>query len=191
MGKQNEYQTSLKGHFLIAMPDLKDPNFHRTVTYVCEHTPEGTIGLVINRLHPELTMGAVFKELNLESIPEMDSLPIHLGGPVHTNQIFILHGPPFDWEGCRQVTPSLALSNSKDVLEMLAKGEGPKSFIITIGCAGWGPGQLESELMANVWITCPASETILFETPVEKRWQEAANLMGIDPMHLTSAPGHA
>jgi putative transcriptional regulator len=83
------------------------------------------------------------------------------------------------------------LSNSKDILERLALGKGPKAFILTLGCAGWGPGQLESEIMANTWLTCPASETIFFETPVEKRWEAAAQLMGIDPSRLTDVAGHA
>ena len=191
MSRENEYQESLRGHFLIAMPGLGDPNFSQTVTYLCEYTPEGAVGLVINRVHPELTMGAVFKELDLESVPDADALPLHLGGPVHMEQLFILHGPPFGWEACRPVTSTIALSNSKDLLEVLAKGKGPKSFILTLGCAGWGPGQLEAEIMANTWLTCPASETILFETPVENRWEAAARLMGIDPMQLTDAVGRA
>jgi len=191
MSQEKEFQVSLKGHFLIAMPSLADPNFSQTVTYICEHTPEGAVGLVINRVHPELTMEPVLKELNLESVPEVDSLPVHLGGPVHPSQIFIVHGPPFGWEACRPVTPSLALSNSKDLLESLAKGQGPESFIITLGCAAWGPGQLESEIIANAWLTCPASETVLFETPVDKRWEKAAKLMGIDVRLLTDATGHA
>ena len=191
MNQEKEFQVSLKGHFLIAMPSLADPNFSKTVTYVCEHTPEGAVGLVINRVHPELTMEPMLKELNLESVPEVDSLPLHLGGPVHPSQIFVVHGPPFGWEACRPVTPSLALSNSKDLLESLAKGQGPESFIITLGCAAWGPGQLESEIMANAWLTCPASETVLFETPVDKRWEKAAKLMGIDVRLLTEVAGHA
>ena len=191
MGQEKEFQVSLKGHFLIAMPSLADPNFSQTVTYICEHTPDGAVGLVINRVHPELTMEPVLKELNLESVPEVDSLPVHLGGPVHPSQIFIVHGPPFGWEACRPVTPSLALSNSKDLLESLAKGQGPESFIVTLGCAAWGPGQLESEIIANAWLTCPASETVLFETPVDKRWEKAAKLMGIDVRLLTDATGHA
>jgi putative transcriptional regulator len=89
------------------------------------------------------------------------------------------------------VTSSLALSNSKDLLQKLAKGQGPESFIITLGCAAWGPSQLESEIMANAWLTCPASETILFETPVDERWEKAARLMGIDVRLLTGAAGHA
>lgn len=191
MSHAEEFAGSLKGHFLIAMPTLADPNFSETVTYLCEHSDEGAVGLVINRVHPEITIENVFKELKLESVPEVESLPIHLGGPVHEGQIFILHGPPFGWQACRPVTPTLALSNSKDLLEQLAIGQGPESFIITLGCAGWGPGQLESEIMANAWLSCPASETILFETPTERRWEEAAKLMGIDVKLLTGAAGHA
>ncbi|NVL90724.1 MAG: YqgE/AlgH family protein [Desulfobacterales bacterium] len=191
MSQEQGFQTSLKGHFLIAMPSLADPNFSQTVTHICEHNADGAVGLVINRVHPELTMEAVFKELSLESVPETNSIPVHLGGPVHQGQIFVVHGPPFDWEACRPVNSSIALSNSKDLLEKLAKGEGPESFIITLGCAGWGSGQLEYEIMSNAWLTCPANETILFETPVDKRWEEAAKLMGVDVKLLTEAAGHA
>jgi putative transcriptional regulator len=191
MTQENEFQASLKGQFLIAMPSLSDPNFSQTVTCICEHTPEGAVGLVINRVHPELTMEPVLKELKLESVTGVESLPLHLGGPVHTSQIFIVHGPPFGWEACRPVTPSLALSNSKDLLESLAKGQGPESFIITLGCAAWGPGQLESEIMANAWLTCPVSEPVMFETPVGERWEKAAKLIGIDLKLFTGAVGHA
>jgi putative transcriptional regulator len=191
MSEENGYESSLKGHFLISMPNLLDPNFAQTVTFLAEHTQEGAMGLVINRVHSELVMDDVFKELELESVAAMRTLPLHLGGPVHTGQVFILHGPPFGWEGCRPVTPSVALSNSKDLLEMLALGKGPKSFILTVGCAGWGPGQLEAEILANSWLTFPASESIMFNTPVERRWKEAAKLLGIDPMRLADVAGHA
>ena len=191
MIEEVQYQESLRGHFLIAMPSLADPNFSQTVTYICESTPEGAVGLVINRVHPELTVGTVFKELNLASVPETEALPLHLGGPVHMEQVFVLHGPPFGWQACRLVTSSIALSNSKDLLEVLARGKGPESFILTLGCAGWGPGQLESEIMANAWLTCPASEVILFDTPVEDRWEQAARLMGIDPNQLSDTAGRA
>ena len=191
MSQEMQFHTSLKGYFLIAMPSLTDPNFSQTVTYLCEHTAEGTVGLVINRIHPEFTLDTVFRELHMESVPEMDSLPLHMGGPVHQGQIFVVHGPPFGHEACRPVTPSLALSNSKDIVEKLAKGQGPESFVITLGCAAWGPGQMESEIINNTWLTCPASETILFETPVGKRWEEAAKLLGIDVRLLSGAAGHA
>jgi putative transcriptional regulator len=191
MSEEGPLQTSLKGHFLIAMPSLEDPNFSETVTYICEYGDDGAVGLIINRVHSELTMGAIFKELNLTSIPQMEAAPVHLGGPVYSDQIFVLHGPPFGWEACRPITPTLALSNSEDILERLAKGEGPESFLITLGCAGWGPGQLESEIMENSWLSCPASETILFKTPTERQWEEAAKLMGVDVKQLAGVAGHA
>ena len=173
------------------MPSLMDPNFHQTVTCLCEHTVEGALGLVINRPIPELNSGAVFQELGLDCVPARNQAPVYLGGPVHKGQIFVLHGPPFHWEGIHPVTPSLALSNSKDILEALARGAGPDFFMITLGCAGWGPGQLEAEIMANAWLTCPLEEGILFQTPVAQRWEKAAKSIGVDLSLLTDTVGHA
>ncbi|MBI5602965.1 MAG: YqgE/AlgH family protein [Deltaproteobacteria bacterium] len=191
MSWKKETGTSLKGHFLIAMPSLSDPNFSQTVTCICEHTLEGALGLVINRVLPDLTCGTVFQELGLDSISDRDTKPVYVGGPVHKGQIFVLHGPPFEWEGLHPVTPSLALSNSRDILESLARGKGPETFVLALGCAGWGPGQLEAEIMANAWLTCPVNETILFKTPVEKRWEQSAKSIGIDLSLLSDAVGHA
>lgn len=191
MSWKKEIGTSLKGHFLIAMPSLLDPNFYQSVTCICEHTLEGALGLVINRVLPDLTGGTVFRELGIDSVPQRDAIPIYLGGPVHKGQIFVLHGPPFEWEGLYSVTPSLAMSNTKDILQALAMGKGPDTFVVTLGCAGWGPGQLEAEIMANAWLTCPVNETILFKTPVEKRWEQSAKLIGIDLNLLSDAVGHA
>jgi putative transcriptional regulator len=188
---KKETWTSLKGHFLIAMPNLLDPNFIQTVTCICEHTLEGALGLVINRVLPDLNGKMVFEELGLDTNPVMEDWPIHIGGPVHKGQIFVLHGLPFGWEGLHSVTPSLALSNTKDILEALSQGQGPHSFILTLGCAGWGPGQLEAEILANAWLTCPVDETILFETPVEKRWDQAAKTIGVNLSLLTDTVGHA
>jgi putative transcriptional regulator len=191
MTEELESEICLRGHFLIAMPGLEDPNFFQTVSYVCEHNAEGAVGLVINRVHPELTGEAVFRDLEMTAAQKFGGLPIHLGGPVHEDEVFVLHGPPFGWEACKPVTSSVALSNSKDLLERLAQGEGPESFMITLGCAGWGPGQLESEIMANVWLSCPANEKILFDMPHDKKWEEAAKLIGIDVRLLSGAVGHA
>jgi putative transcriptional regulator len=191
MTEENELGTCLKGHFLIAMPGLEDPNFLRSVTYLCEHNEEGAVGLVINRVHPEVNVDVILKGLQVESVSGLAPPPVHFGGPVHSDELFILHGPPFGWEACKPVTTSVALSNSIDLLENIAQGQGPEAFIIALGCAGWGPGQLESEIMANVWLSCPANEKVLFETPPEERWEEAAKLMGIDVRLLTGFAGHA
>lgn len=181
----------LKGHFIIAMPGLADPNFSMTVACICEHTVLGSVGLIINRPHHEICAHDIFKELNLETIPRSDFLPAYIGGPVHANEIFVLHGPPFDWEGCFMVNKTLAMSNTMDVLKSIAMGKGPDSFLICLGCAGWGPGQLESEIKQNSWITCAVSDDIIFNLPVESKWRAAMNLVGIDPALLSTRVGHA
>lgn len=180
-----------KGQFLIAMPNLADPNFSQTVTCICEHTPEGAVGIVVNRVYSPLTGKDIFEELKIESLSDADSIPVHIGGPVHSNEVFVLHGPPFEWQGCRKITPFLAMSNTKDVLEALSMERGPKPFLIALGCAGWGPGQLEAEIKANAWLTSPVFEEIIFRLPVENRWEEAVKKVGIDPMALSDTAGHA
>jgi putative transcriptional regulator len=182
---------SFKGQLLVAMPGLTDPNFYRTVTCISEHTDQGAMGVVINQVHAVLKTGLIFEELGLESTPTAANLPVHIGGPVHVNELFVLHGPPFDWEGTLVVHPQLALSNSKDILAAIACNEGPASFIISLGCAGWGPGQLEYELKENVWLNCPYTADITFNLPVDQRWNAAMAHMGIDPSLLSDAAGHA
>lgn len=188
---EEQSPTSLKAQFLIAMPGLMDPNFNRTLTCLCEHTPEGALGIVVNRVHPSVRAGEIFGQLKIEAAPQVMDLPIHIGGPVHFDEIFILHGPPFGWKGCFQIKPDLALSNTKDILEAVSRGEGPEKIIIAVGAAGWGPGQLESEIVQNAWLTGPASNEVIFDVPAEDRWDEAVKKMGIDPNLLTDASGHA
>jgi putative transcriptional regulator len=182
---------SLKGQFLIAMPGLTDPNFYQTVTVICEHTAEGAIGIVLNRVHSSLSGKDIFEELKLDLVSGAESIPIHIGGPVNINEIFVLHGPPFDWEGCFHVSPTIAMSNTIDILSALSRGKGPESFVISLGCAGWGPGQLENEIKQNAWLTSSVFVEIIFDTPVELRWQTAVERMGIDPSLLSDTAGHA
>lgn len=185
------YPGSLKGQFLIAMPGLLDPNFSQTVTCVCEHTQQGAVGLVVNRAHASITCRDILDELGMKYTDDAPIAPIQIGGPVHTDQAFVLHGPPFGWEGCLMVTQTIALSSTPDIMEALASGRGPKSFIVAVGCAGWGPLQLESELKSNAWLTGPIDESIVFETNVEARWEEAVRRIGIDPGLLTNTAGNA
>ena len=182
---------SFKGQFLMAMPLLVDQNFSQTVTCICEYTPAGAVGIVINRDHPSLSGKDVFNELKMEFIHGAESIPIHIGGPVHMGEIFILHGPPFEWEACLKITPALGMSNTKDILESIARGSGPQMFSITLGCAGWAAGQLEFEIKENAWLTFPVFEENIFELPVEVRWEEAVKKLGIDPLLLTNSSGHA
>ncbi len=186
-----KFHTFLKGQFLIAMPVLADPIFYQTVTCISEHNSQGAVGVIINRANPSLAAKDIFDELKIDYTPAMGSIPIHIGGPVHIDELFVLHGPPFNWEGSFAITPSLSLSNTRDILEAIAMERGPKSFIITLGCAGWAPGQLESEIRANAWLTCNAFEDIIFEMPIETRWEAATRKMGIDPSQLSDIAGHA
>lgn len=182
---------SLKGQFLVAMPGLRDPNFYQSVTCLSEHNPKGAMGIVITRIHPEINGKMIFDELQIPAVAGAEKIAIHIGGPVHGNELFVLHGAPFEWEGSMRITEELALSNSRDILEAIAMGRGPDAFIISLGCAGWGPGQLESELRGNAWINGPYSEEITFRLPVEERWGAAMENIGIDPALLSDMPGHA
>jgi putative transcriptional regulator len=182
---------SLKGHLLMAMPGLSDPNFAQTVTCICEHTEEGAMGIVVNRLHEGLAARDIFEELSIAVAADAPGATVHLGGPVHAGELFVLHGVPLEWEATLRVTPSLGLSNTRDILEAIAGGRGPSAFLISLGCAGWGPGQLEAEIRENAWLTQPVDEDLLFRLPVEARWGEALRRIGVDPLLLSDTPGHA
>ena len=182
----------LRGEFLIAMPMLTDPNFRQTVVCICEHSADGALGLIVNRIYPALTARDIFEELKIEYVPETGPLPVYYGGPVHTGDLFVLHEPPFGWEGCRPIRPDLALTNTKDLLTAIAAGQGPRRFLILLGYAGWGPDQLEAEVRENSWLTVPVDQSIIFDAPVARRWADAMKLMNIpDPAFLSGMSGSA
>lgn len=185
-----QWQT-LKGQFLMAMPGLSDPNFYQSVTCLSEHNAKGAMGIVISRIHPDVDSGMIFDELKIPAVADARTIPIHVGGPVHPGEIFVLHGAPFAWDGSMMITPEVGLSNSLDVLEAIAAGHPPRGFIIALGCAGWGPGQLEYEISSNAWVTGPFSPEIAFEIPVAERWESAMKGIGIDPALLSDTAGHA
>ena len=182
---------SFKGQFLIAMPGLADPNFYQSVTCLSEHNPKGAMGIVITRVHPEINAKMIFDELQISTLTGVDKIPVYIGGPVHMNELFVLHGAPFNWEGSMMVNRELALSNSRDILNAIAMGRGPKAFIVALGCAGWGPGQLEREIRSNAWITGPYSPDIVFQMEVDRRWEAGMQKIGIDPVLLSDTAGHA
>lgn len=186
-----EFEDTLRDRFLIAMPDLADENFFHTVTYICEHNRDGAMGIVINR-QAEVSLGELFSQLGIHpsDTTHLNHMVYH-GGPVQTEQGFILHQPLGDWEATMAITDTVGLTASKDILEAIAHGEGPKQFLVALGYAGWGAGQLEHEMLENAWLSAPASSTVLFETPVEQRWTEAAALLGVDLALLSHDAGHA
>ena len=182
---------SLQGQFLIAMPAMGDPNFHETVTFICKHDDEGAVGIVINR-PSEMTVREVFDQLALESDTAADAdLPVMNGGPVQTDLGFVLHQSDAVYEATIDPDAEIKVTRSQDILRDMAGGKGPKPAVIALGYAGWGSGQLEAELSANAWLSAPADPAILFDTPVEQRWQAAAALLGVDIRQVTNYAGHA
>ena len=182
---------SLSNHFLIAMPSLKDPNFFHGVTYLCEHNEEGAMGIMINR-PLDIDLAEVLGQMNIDfQQPDIGDQPILLGGPVQCERGFVLHKPHGAWEATLKVTDDIGITSSRDILEALARGEGPDECLIALGYAGWAPGQLENEMAQNAWLSVAADETILFQTPFEQRGERAAALPGVDINRLSSDIGHA
>ncbi len=182
---------SLANHFLIAMPNLADANFARSVTLICEHTEEGSMGIMINRLI-DLHLGDIFSQLGIapDKARHADTA-VFLGGPVQNNRGFVLHEPLGEWESTLSVTDKFGVSTSRDILEAIAENRGPEKFIVALGYAGWGAGQLEHEITENSWLSGPANREIIFELPVEQRWKAAASLVGVDLATISGEAGHA
>ena len=182
---------SLTNHFLIAMPSLQDPNFQRTVTFICEHNENGALGIVINR-PSEVTLGDLLHHMDL-SVTDAGTAeqPVYMGGPVQRERGFVLHPASERWDASLQVSDAVAVSTSRDVLAAIAEGNGPAHYLVALGYAGWGGGQLEEEMAQNAWLSGPADPGIIFETANEERWQAAASLLGVDLRLLSSDAGHA
>ena len=185
-----EQATNLGNHFLIAMPDMADPNFGGTVIFVAEHSAKGALGLVINR-PTDLDLGTLFEriELNLETSDQARE-PVYYGGPVQRDRGFVLHQPVGNWNSTVTVSDDIGLTSSKDVLEAVVEGNGPDRMMVTLGYSGWGPGQLEDEIARNAWLTVPAAPELIFDTPFDERFLAAFRLLGIDPTYLASSAGH-
>ncbi len=183
--------SNLTDHFLIAMPSLGDPNFHKTVTYICEHNEEGAMGITINR-PTNMYLSEVLSQMKLEiHNPSAEKTLVFNGGPVQTDRGFVLHGHDYDGDSSLSVNEQIKMTTSKDVLEAIAKDEGPKELFVALGYAGWSPGQLEDEIRLNVWLNGPANSDIIFQTPIEERWQSAAALLGVEIDNISSDIGHA
>lgn len=186
-----EMRGSLVNQLLIAMPGMPDPNFNSTVTLICEHNNEGALGIVINR-PTNLKLGGLFEQLSLE---EADATaagrPVLSGGPVARERGFVLHNPGLAFESSMPVSETIQLTLSRDVLDALAAGRGPDKTLVALGYAGWEPGQLEAEMLANTWLNVPASPEIVFDLPFGQRWSQAAATLGIDISRLSAHAGHA
>jgi putative transcriptional regulator len=189
---------NLTNQFLIAMPGMGDGTFAGTVVYLCEHTEKGALGLVINK-PIDITLKNLFEKVELTlDRADLAAEPVYFGGPVQTERGFVLHerlggddGKGGHYNSTLQIPGGLEMTTSKDVLEALANGAGPKRVLVTLGYSGWGAGQLEDEIGRNGWITVDAEPGIIFDTPVEQRYDKALSLLGIDPRMLSQEAGHA
>lgn len=182
---------SLANQFLIAMPALMDPNFHRSVAYIFEHTQDGAMGIVLNQ-PIDILLGEVMSQMEIKvEDPSIASRQVYLGGPVQPDRGFVIHSPHGHWENTIKVTGSLGVTMSRDIISDIATGNSPQNYLVALGYAGWGAGQLEKEITDNVWLNGPVSEDIIFNTPSERRWESAAAMLGVDTSLISSDIGHA
>ncbi|MCF3973836.1 YqgE/AlgH family protein [Paracoccus salsus] len=188
------YTDNLTGKILIAMPGMADPRFQRSVVLVCAHSEEGAMGLVLNRPLPEIDFSDLLEQLGIEADDAARQIEVRFGGPVEPGRGFVLHNVPAhgnDPEGRLRISGALAMTTTRDILEDLAHGQGPESAVLALGYAGWGPGQLEDEMLQNGWLTGDGAEELIFGADHDDKWQAALRAQGIDPSLLSAAAGHA
>jgi putative transcriptional regulator len=183
---------NLSGKLLIAMPGMGDNRFSRSVIFVCAHSDEGAMGLIVNKPAPELSFDGLLKQLGIAQSDHMRAIRIHFGGPVEHSRGFVLHSTDYSGEGATlKVDDRFGMTATLDILEALAKGEGPQSSLLALGYAGWGPGQLEDEILRNGWLTCEASPELVFSKKNAAKWEDALKTLGIDPLNLSAVAGRA
>lgn len=182
---------TLANQLLIALPTLAESPFARSVALICQHDSEGAMGVVVNRAS-EYTIGEVFQQMGIRSDDaDLCAQPVLAGGPVHPERGFVLHDGERVWDSSLPIGEQLYVTTSRDVLEAMARGEGPRHVTVALGCAGWGAGQLENELVENSWITAPADPRLLFVMPLGARWEAAAGSIGVDMSRMADYSGHA
>jgi putative transcriptional regulator len=181
----------LTGQVLIAMPAMGDPRFEQSVIYLCAHTPEGAMGLIVNRPLASPSFDDLLRQLKIDPVPPARSMRLYAGGPVDNSRGFVLHTTDWTAEASLRVNSDLALTASLDILKAVASGGGPKDSILALGYAGWGAGQLDTELQQNAWLTAPADHDVLFDGAHETKWRRALAKLRIDPLLLSTAAGRA
>lgn len=180
----------LTGHFLIAMPQMGDPNFARTVIFLCAHSDEGAMGLVVNREADSIEFEDLLEQLGIDD-PQVDMIMVHEGGPVDSDRGFVLHSRDYFQKGSVEVTDTVAMTATVDILRSIADGSGPRRRLLALGYAGWAAGQLENEIQANGWLVADANDEILFGLDLEEKWGKALASLGVDPGALSGTAGRA
>lgn len=181
----------LTGQLLIAMPQMTDPRFERTVIYICAHTADGAMGLVVNREIEALTFPDLLKQLSIDAEVIDDKIQVLFGGPVETGRGFVLHSSDYVQNTTMLVDKRVGLTATMEVLKDIASGNGPKLNILALGYAGWGPGQLDAEIQANGWLSVPADDELVFDPDLDKKWERALAKIGVDFSMLSGQAGHA
>jgi putative transcriptional regulator len=181
----------LTGQLLIAMPAMGDPRFSKSVIYICLHNEEGAMGLIINKLMNSLTFADLLSQLDIGSLGVAPKLPIHSGGPVETSRGFVLHSTDYSSDGAIDVANDMALSATIDILKDIAEDKGPEQFLLALGYAGWGAGQLDGEIQQNAWLHVPADADLTFGPDIYNKWERAIAKIGVDLSLLSGDAGHA
>ncbi len=183
---------NLCGKLLIAMPGMSDPRFEKSVVYMCSHSDDGAMGLIINKPTPEVTFANLLKQLSIEALPEASKTPIHFGGPVEVGRGFVLHTADYDLDEITlQVDEQFGMTATRDILTDIANDEGPDQALLGLGYSGWGAGQLEHEIQQNGWLTCDATLDVVFDVPDADKWVAALKLLGVDALMLSATAGRA
>ncbi|MBP0482638.1 YqgE/AlgH family protein [Sagittula salina] len=192
-GKKTETLTGkLTGKLLIAMPGMGDPRFEWGVVFLCDHSDEGAMGLIINKPAPEIDIGVLLSQLDIDNPARLEGQRVRFGGPVEMGRGFVLHGPDYaSVVTTLDVTDDLHMTATLDILEDLGQGKGPARWLMMLGYAGWGPGQLEAEIAENAWLVCEASPALIFDVADGDKWEAALASMGVSPMMLSSEGGRA
>ena len=181
----------LTGQLLIAMPTMRDKRFERTVIYMCAHNSDGAMGLVVNRLVGSVTFPDLLRQLGVDAPEVKQEIRVHFGGPVESGRGFVLHSMDYQHDSTLQVAGEVSLTATVDILQDIAKGDGPRRSLLALGYAGWGPGQLDTEIQANGWLTVAADEGLVFDDDLESKWERAIGKLGIDLSLLSGDAGHA
>lgn len=183
---------SLEGKILIAMPGMGDPRFEKAVIFMCAHSDDGALGLIVNKPAPDLRFASLLKQLGIEAGDPARDIRVHVGGPVENGRGFVLHsGEYLSDSSTLKVNDSFGMTATLGVLEQIAKGGGPDLALLALGYSGWGPGQLESEILQNGWLTCDADPDLVFGSNDAGKWSAALKSLGVDPLTLSSSAGHA
>jgi putative transcriptional regulator len=181
----------LTGQLLIAMPQMADPRFAQTVIYMCAHSNDGAMGLVINRQIDSISFPGLLKQLEIDAPGANDQIRVMFGGPVETGRGFVLHSPDYVQESTLMIEGDLGLTATMDILKDIASGSGPKRSLLALGYAGWAPGQLDHEIQANGWLHAPASADLIFNDDIDSKWDRALATLGINSALLSGEAGHA